>query len=225
MPSCQGTPGQCKMSLWLSSATPLPISQTTEPSIRAFCSGPHCHDLPMLPLLMSTVCSFSGLSITPAHLSKGIYLGCYHLELPTPASWDFLSQSGIPGHLLRDSVSKETVPLHVSALAVWPGCHSSCYYPPYFVSMPAGTAAILQLFWSMSPLANGVNEVCFLYLLVICICSLVKHLLNPSAPSGCFLWIVEVLYIFGLYRLLPRCYDKMSKKKHLERKDLLLPVL
>lgn len=53
---------------------------------------------------------------------------------------------------------------------------------------------------------------------------LVKHLLNPSAPSGCFLWIVEVLYIFGLYRLLPHCYDKMSKKKHLERKDLLLPV-
>lgn len=49
-------------------------------------------------------------------------------------------------------------------------------------------------------------------LLVICICSLVKHLLNPLAPSGCFLWIVEVLYIFGLYQLLPRCYDKMSKR-------------
>lgn len=31
--------------------------------------------------------------------------------------------------------------------------------------MPAGTAAISQLFWSMSPLANGANEVCFLYLL------------------------------------------------------------
>lgn len=66
---------------------------------------------------MLPVCSFSGLSITPAHLFKGIYLSCSHLELLTPALWDFLSQSGIPGHLLCDSVSKETVPLHISDLA------------------------------------------------------------------------------------------------------------
>lgn len=142
------------------------------------CSGPLCHDLPVLPLLMSAVCSFSGLSITPEHRS--------HLELMAPASWNFLSQSGIPGQLLCDSVSKKTVPLHFSDFAVWPWCHSSCCYPPYFVSMPAGTAAISQLLWSMSPLANGANEVCFLYLLVICICSLLKHLLNPFGSFWMF---------------------------------------
>lgn len=100
-PSCHETPGHCEMSPWLSSATPLPISQMREPFEHLFGATlpPRCH---------SAVCSFSGLSIAPVHLSKGIYLGCFHLELMTPASWDFLSRSGIPGQLLRDSVSKET---------------------------------------------------------------------------------------------------------------------
>lgn len=154
-----------------------------ERAIRAFVRG---HTAMACPRCHSAVCSFSGLSIAPVHLSKGIYLGCFHLELMTPASWDFLSRSGIPGQLLRDSVSKETYHFTSQTLLCGPWCHHSCCYPPYFVSMPAGTAAISQLFWSMSPVANGANEVCFWYLLVIYICSLVKHLLNPFGSFWMF---------------------------------------
>lgn len=48
---------------------------------------------------------------------------------------------------------------------------------------------------------------------------------KPFSSFWMLPWIVEVLCIFGLYRLLPCCYDKMSNKKHLERKDLSLPAL
>lgn len=86
--------------------------------------------------------------------------------------------------------------------------------------MPEGTAGISQLFWSMSPVADGANVSVFFVSFDHFVHFVVKHLFNPFVRVGCFLWIV-VLYISGQYRLLPCCYDKMAEEKHLKRKGFI----
>lgn len=77
-----------------------------------------------------------------------------------------------------------------------------------------GTAAISQWPWPRSLAAND-TKVRLLYLLIICVCSLVKCLVSHFAHVGCSYWIVKVLYKFDLRWLFSGCYDRRPNKKQL----------